>query len=97
MTNRFESFYNLSVEVKNFKSLTESLEKLIAGETISDFKCEACEKKVDVQKRDCLSELPNILIVHLKRIIFDLESLQNIKVNSRLEFPEQLNLEPFTK
>lgn len=51
--------------MKNFKSLTESLDKFISGETIQDFKCEACEKKVDVRKRICLSELPNVLIVHL--------------------------------
>ncbi|EAR94410.2 ubiquitin carboxy-terminal hydrolase (macronuclear) [Tetrahymena thermophila SB210] len=97
VSTTYQQFYNLSVEVKNFKSLTESLDKFIAGETIQDFRCEGCDKKVEVTIRNSLANLPNVLIVHLKRIIFDLESLQNIKVNTRLEFPENLDLEPYTK
>ncbi len=65
MRNVFENFYNLSLEVKNQKTLNESLTKFITGEIISDFKCENCEKKVDVEKKIFLKELPNVLIVHL--------------------------------
>ncbi|EGR27434.1 hypothetical protein IMG5_196170 [Ichthyophthirius multifiliis] len=96
LSNVFETFYSLSVEVKNQKTLNESLNKFIAGETISDYKCEKCEKKVDVVKKIFLKDLPNVLIVHLQRIIFDIETVQNIKVNSRLEFPEQLDLKSYT-
>jgi len=42
MRQRFEDFYNLSVEVKNQKSLYDGLKKFIAGEIISDFSCDAC-------------------------------------------------------
>ena len=48
MKNKYETFYDLSVEVKNLKTLNESLNKFITGEIISEFKCENCEKKVDV-------------------------------------------------
>jgi len=78
--------------VKNSHSIFESFEKFIAGETISDFKCEECSKKVDVTKRVSLNELPNVLVIHLQRIIFDIESLANVKLNSRLEFPNEINL-----
>lgn len=94
--SREENFYNISVEVKNLKHLNESFEKYIAGETISDYLCDNCNKKVDTTKRSCLSYLPNVLIIHLQRIVFDLDALQNQKVNTRLEFPVDLNLEPFT-
>lgn len=94
--SREENFYNLSIEVRNLKHIYDSLEKYISGETISDYMCEDCNKKVDTTKRCCLSSLPNILIVHLQRIVFNLDTLMNEKINSKLEFPFELNLEPYT-
>ena len=87
-----ELFYNLSLEVKNMKNLYESVEKYIQGETISDYHCEGCQKKVQTMKRSILSKVPNVLIVHLQRIVFDLDSLQNEKISTRLEFPFELDL-----
>lgn len=34
-------------------------------------------------------------MVHLQRIIFDFDTFQNVKLNSRLEFPNVLNLKPY--
>jgi uncharacterized UBP type Zn finger protein len=73
---RVENFYNLSLEVKNLKTLHESFENFIEGEIINGFNCEACGKTVDIVKRSCLNELPNVFIVHLKRIQFDLDFMQ---------------------
>ena len=97
MREREDIFYNLSVEVKNLKTIYESFEKFITGETIEDYYCENCKKKNAITKRTCLSELPNVLIVHLQRIVFDLDTFMNQKINTKLEFPTQLNLEPYTK
>ena len=94
---REDIFYNLSVEVKNMKNIYESFEKFITGETIEDYYCESCKKKNSITKRTCLSSLPNVLIVHLQRIIFDLDTLMNQKINSKLEFPFELNMKPYTK
>ena len=97
MRSREENFYNLSVGVKTNKNIYESFEKFIGGEVISDYQCDNCNKKVDITKRCVISYLPNVLIVHLQRIVFDLDTLMNQKINSRLEFPHELNLEPYTK
>ena len=43
-----------------------------------------------------ISDCPNVLIVHLQRIIFDLDYLMNVKVNSRYEFPFNLNLKKYS-
>jgi len=94
---RIEGFYNMSVEVKNLKNLYESMDKFITGETIDDYYCDNCNKKNSITKRTCISYLPNVLIVHLQRIVFDLDTLMNQKINSRLEFPFDLNMEPYTK
>jgi Ubiquitin carboxyl-terminal hydrolase len=42
-----------------------------------------------------LSKLPNMLIIHLQRIVFDFDTLMNQKLNSRVEFPNVLNLKPY--
>ena len=54
VSNRFEDFYNLTLEVKNINNLNDSLHKLIAPEKIEDFKCSNCNKNVTINKRKSL-------------------------------------------
>jgi ubiquitin carboxyl-terminal hydrolase 34 len=89
-------FYNVSLEVKNLKNIHEGFEKFITEDLISDFKCENCKQKCDVMKRTLIKDCPNVMIVHLQRIVFDLDMLMNVKVNSRYEFPQAINLKPYT-
>jgi ubiquitin carboxyl-terminal hydrolase 34 len=72
------------------------LNALIEGETISDFLCDGCNKKVDISKRTLLSTLPNVLVVHLQRIIFDFNTFRNEKINTLFEFPKILDLKPYS-
>jgi uncharacterized UBP type Zn finger protein len=74
----------------------DSLQKLIEGETINDYECEICKKKVDISKRILLSQTPNVLIVHLQRIIFNFDTFRNDKINSFFEFPAHLDLKPYS-
>ena len=39
--------------------------------------------------------MPNILILHLQRIVFNLDTLTNEKINSRVDFPQELNLSQY--
>ena len=88
-------FYNLSLEVKNMENIEDSFKKFNAEEIISDYTCENCKKKVDVSKRAFIKELPNVLIIHLQKIIFDLEYLANIKISSRFEFGKEIDLKNY--
>ena len=90
-----ENFYNLSLEVKNMQNTTESLDKLIESETISDYTCDSCKNKVDISKTALLKSLPNVLFLSLKKMCFDLELLINIKIHSRYEFPMTINLRKY--
>lgn len=65
-------------------------------EEIQDYMCEGCNKRVDVNKRTLLASTPNILFINLERFVFSMETFQNEKLNSRLEFPEVLNLKPYS-
>ena len=94
--NRIEDFYNLSLTVKDIKSLYDSLKIQVEGEVINGYDCETCKKKVDISKRVLLSQTPNVLIVHLQRIIFNFDSFRNDKINSLFEFPTHLDLKPYS-
>jgi ubiquitin carboxyl-terminal hydrolase 34 len=94
--NRLEDFYNLSLTVKDIKGVHESLAQLVEGETISGYECSGCKKKVDVSKRTLIAETPNVLIVHLQRIVFNFDTFANDKLNQHFEFPQQLDLAPYS-
>ena len=95
VSNKFEDFYNLSLEVKNINNLYDSLKKFTEPEKIEEFKCETCKKKVTISKRTSLAKLPNVLFVHLKRFYMNYETEGTEKINSKFEFPNTINLSKF--
>lgn len=50
---------------------------------------------MDIVRKTAIESLPNMLIVHLQRLYFDMDTFQNQKLNSRVEFPNVLNVKPF--
>jgi hypothetical protein len=71
------------------------LNKLIEPEKIEQFQCDTCKDKVTISKRTSLAKLPNVLFIHLKRFYMDYELGITEKINSKFEFPNNLNLKPF--
>ena len=69
---------------------------MIESSIINDFKCENCNQKVDVEKRQLIAEPPNVLIVHLQRIIFNFDTFMNDKINTHFDFPNILNLSDYS-
>lgn len=69
---------------------------MIEGGVINDYKCDKCDQKVDVVKRSLIAETPNVLFIHLQRIVFNFDTFQNDKINSRFEFPNILKLKNFS-
>ena len=63
---------------------------------IEDYQCDKCNKKVTITMKKYLAELPNVLIIHLQRISYNYETDRQEKINSRLEFPKELNLKQYT-
>ena len=100
MSEREEKFFTISLETKNKKNISESLDLYVEGELLegdNKYFCSQCEKKVDAKKRICVGELPDNLIFHLKRFDFDLELLKRAKVYDYCEFPTTLNMMNYTK
>ncbi|KAF9930001.1 hypothetical protein FBU30_001020 [Linnemannia zychae] len=99
ISEREDSSFSIQCEVKNKKSLEESLQLYVQGEILdgdNKYKCSTCDKHVDAIKRACIKELPRNLILHLKRFDYDMDTMRRIKINDRFEFPSRLDMEPYT-
>lgn len=83
------------MNVRNKKTLYNSLESMVQGEIIEDYQCNSCNQKTEIEKKLAIKNLPNTLIVHLNRITFDIDQMRNIKINDRLEFPNVLNVKKY--
>ena len=78
--------------MQNLENVYESLKKQIEGEVISDFRCSECNNQVDLCKSQIMGKLPNVLILHLQRIVFDFQTFENSKLKNKFEYPMILDL-----
>ncbi|CAM9097752.1 unnamed protein product, partial [Ectocarpus fasciculatus] len=92
-----ESFVCISLDVAGTTGLENSLSKFVAGETISDFQWNDGEPREPIVKRQCLSELSNTVIFHLKRFELNFDTFLREKVNDAFPFPTLVNLFPYSK
>jgi len=97
---REEPFLTIGLQVKNKKSMEQSLKAFIEGEMLEGenaYMWEEANKKCNTLKRACLKRLPNYMVFVLKRFEFDYNTMQRQKLNDYFEFPSRLNLEPYTQ
>lgn len=69
-SERVEHFLSMRLEIIQKKSLSQALEEFIKGEILEGdnaYFCDKCDKKVKALKRVCVKNLPEILILTLKR------------------------------
>jgi ubiquitin C-terminal hydrolase len=95
-----EPFVNISVDVSQKASLVNSLKAFVAPDFLAGdnaYRCDAYGRKIDVKKRCAMAELPDTLVVHLKRFALDYETFQRTKVNDLLVFEDNLDMWPFTR
>ncbi|XP_008448681.1 ubiquitin carboxyl-terminal hydrolase 20-like [Cucumis melo] len=93
-----EPLVDLSLEIENVDSLSSALESFTKVERIGDpetkFKCENCKEEVWVEKQLKLEKLPLVTTFHLKRFKADSSFVE--KIEKHLEFPLELDLQPYT-
>ena len=97
LRERKEPFHHLSLMVKNLPGVKESLEALTAGENIEDYHLEEEDVRITINKRTRVSRLPAVLFLHCKRFDFSFETFMMEKLNSRFEFPDELDMAPYMR
>lgn len=102
--SREDTFLDIPLPVRPFgstvayDSVEEALKAFVQPETLDDnnqYFCEKCDKKCDAHKGLKFKKFPYILTLHLKRFDFDYQTLHRIKLNDKVTFPQQLNLNSF--
>jgi ubiquitin C-terminal hydrolase len=74
VSEREEYFQDVTVIVKGFKSLTDSLRAFVDYELLNgenQYSCDNCKQKSDAKKRVVFRALPPILIFALSRFEYD--------------------------
>lgn len=97
LRERDESFVCLSLDVAGVGGLENSLKKFVSGETIPDFEWEDGGARVPIMKRQCIGELSDTIIFHLKRFELNFDTFLREKVNDEFSFPSFLNLFPYSR
>ena len=93
------NFYSIQLQIRNKKSLYESLDTLIEGELMNEDNCifcPECNKKMPAVKSQNFKTLPRMLIFVLKRFEFDFNTMTRTKLNDYYEFPIELNMNKYT-
>lgn len=99
ISERLEPFSAIQCDIKGKASLEESLQAYVEGEIMqgdNKYSCTSCGRHVDAVKRACLKDVPDNLIFHLKRFDFDMVSMIRSKINDEFQFPERIDMTPFT-
>ena len=96
ISERKENINFLSVDIKNVSNVDQCLNKFIKEETIEDYHCEKCDKKITHIKHVLIDKIPNILIIHLQRIAFSYETFNMEKINTTITFEKTLNIKRYT-
>lgn len=99
---RFEHFFTLQLTVfgNRSNSVMSALQDFVAGELLegdNQYFCSQCNKKVDTVKRTVLADLPDTIILGLKRFDFNYDTMQRIKLNVDVPFSEDLDMSAFCR
>lgn len=99
VSERTEPFSAIQCDIKGKCDLQQSLDAYVEGEIMegdNKYWCSQCSTHVEAEKRNCLQEVPDHLIFHLKRFDFDLATMQRSKINDYFEFPTEIDIAPYT-
>ncbi|KAI8618550.1 cysteine proteinase [Chytriomyces sp. MP71] len=96
-SSRVEDFYDVQLNVKGNKNISDSFRDYISVETLDgENKYHANEYGLQVAKKGVVfTSLPPVLFLQLKRFEYDMERDRMVKINDRYEYAEEINLDQF--
>lgn len=100
--SRIEPFLKLEFQIRGKEKIYDSLDDLVQSELMdgeNKIECDVCVQKKTTNRRSCISKLPNLMVLHLKRFDLDYQTFETVKLNNRMEFPfeTRLNMFNYTK
>lgn len=98
-SENIEPFITFPVDVKNMSSLEESIETILEPFMMTEENQYQTEEngKIDAKRTSRILKAPTVLIIQLKRFTYNVETEKSEKINSRFEYPFELDLAPIMK
>ena len=90
---------NVDCQIRGKSDIHEALSTMCEIEIMegnNQVFCDNCKKNTDTVLRSAISELPNMLILSLKRFDLDYNTFETVKLNSRCAFGQTLNMKRYT-
>jgi len=89
-----QPFYTLQLDIQDqaIQSVTDALGQNFANEKLDGFICSKTKKEIDATRILSLEELPSILILHLKRFVYDGKTGGVQKIMKQIEFGVDLEI-----
>jgi len=89
-----QPFYTLQLDIQDqtVQSVTDALAQNFANEKLDGFICSKTKKEIDATRIQSLEELPSILILHLKRFVYDGQTGGVQKTMKQIEFGVDLEI-----
>jgi hypothetical protein len=90
---------NIDCQIRGKSDVHEALSSLCETEIMegnNQVFCDNCKKNTDTVLRTTISELPNMMILSLKRFDLDYTTFETVKLNSRCAFGQTLNMKRYT-
>lgn len=90
---------NIDCQIRGKADIHEALAAMTEVEIMEGSNqvfCETCKKNTDTVLRTAISELPNMLILSLKRFDLDFNTFETVKLNSKCAFGQTLNMKQYT-
>ena len=97
---RVEAAPKIQLNVRNMGDIHEALENFFASELMdgdNKINCEVCCEKKATLRRTVMGQIPNTMVLHLKRFDLDYDTFETVKLNNRMEFPLEINVLRYTK
>ncbi|KAG5305267.1 ubiquitin carboxyl-terminal hydrolase [Histoplasma capsulatum G186AR] len=97
-SSRIEDFWDIQLNVRGNRTLDDSFKDYIQVETLEgENKYDAGEpyKLQEAKKGVIFESFPPVLHLHLKRFEYDINRDAMMKINDRLEFPEEFDAAPY--
>ena len=93
-TATLQPFFTLQLDIQSekVKNVNDALRNVFDTEALDGYVCSATKKEVEASRSLSLESLPPILILHLKRFIYDENSGGGQKLLKPLDFPVDLEI-----
>jgi ubiquitin C-terminal hydrolase len=88
---------NISIEIKNKRTIEDALDQYVKGEIIEGYDCEKHGKKINILKRNSIKKLSKNVVIHIKRFEFDYNTFEKVKLNDYFEFPMVIDFKPWMR